>query len=229
MTPTLCAIIPSEGIPAFGRNESRCHYHNDHGEFCIQKSKQERQTEPVVCVAVQRVIYPERRAAHEPNITTASQGLGNSGVNKREADVPPLSRSLLAEAAVAGITVNNQGEAANKQREGGENNHSDGKQQALVCLHALNHMLCHIRAVVAIVVVVICFTGITWNKHRLGVNLSPLKCKAAEAAALLHQTSLFFCDNGIWAVNARLCGRKDKKAPYCGANNYQASSSCLPF
>lgn len=44
-------------------------------------------------------------------------------------------------------------------------------------------------------------------------SLSPLKCKAAEAAAELlpNQTSLFFTDNGMRAVNGRLCGRKDKK------------------
>lgn len=74
----------------------------------------------------------------------------------------PLSRSLLAGAAVAGITANDRGEAANKQREGGENNHSDGKQQALVCLHALNHMLDRIPAAVAVVlVVVVSLTSIT--------------------------------------------------------------------
>lgn len=62
-------------------------------------------------------------------------------------------------------------------------------------------------------------------------SLSPLKCKAGQAAAeaLLHQTSLFFSHNGMRAVNVRLFGRKDKKAPYCGVNNYQASHSCLLF
>lgn len=39
-----------------------CLYHNVRREICIQKSKRERQTEPFVCVAVQRVIYPERRS-----------------------------------------------------------------------------------------------------------------------------------------------------------------------
>lgn len=46
-------------------------------------------------------------------------------------------------------------------------------------------------------------------------SLSPLKCKVATeaeaaAAALLHQTSLFFSYNGMPGVNRRLRGRKDK-------------------
>lgn len=110
---------------------NRCHYHNVRREICIQKSKRERQTEPFVCVAVQRVIYPERRSRVQQH--NSFPGDWSDGVNNREADVPPPSRSLLAEAAVAGNRVNNQVEAANKQREE-ENNHSDGKQQALVCL-----------------------------------------------------------------------------------------------
>lgn len=156
MTPTRCAIIASEGIPAFGRNET-------HAiiimltEKSVFKSPNKKSKQSLVFALRFSGSFTRRGA----NITTASQGRGNNGVNKREADVTPPSRFLLAEAAVAGIPVNYQGEAANKQREGGENNHSDGKQQALVCLHALNHMLYRIPAVVAVVVVVICFTGIT--------------------------------------------------------------------
>lgn len=159
-----------------------------------------------------------REALSSPTTQQLSRGLGSGGVNNREADVPPPSRSLLAEAAVAGIRVNNQVEAANKQSEE-ENNHSDGKQQALVCLHALNHMLYRTPR---------CCCCCCYLLHRHYMErpqvqgepqrraLSPLKCKVAAeaeaaAAALLHQTSLFFSYNGMRAVNRRLRGRKDKK------------------
>lgn len=188
-------------------------------EICIQKSKRERQTEPFVCVAVQRVIYPERRSqVQQHNSFPGDWEAAESTESTAEADVPPPSRSLLAEAAVAGIRVNNQVEAANKQREE-ENNHSDGKQQALVCLHALNHMLYRTPR---------CCCCCCYLLHRHYMErpqvqgepqrraLSPLKCKVAAeaeaaAAALLHQTSLFFSYNGMRAVNRRLRGRKDKK------------------
>lgn len=237
MTPTLCAIIASEGIPAFGRNETAAIIimlaENPVFKSANKKSKQS------LLFALRFSRSLSQIVAHEPNITTASQGPGISGVNKREADVTPLSRSLLAEAAVA--------HRSKYSGWGGEQTEGRRRKQSLwrqttgprvsPCIksHALPHPRCCCHC---------CCCCYLLHRHHMKQpqvggepqrrSFSPLKCKAAEAAveALLRRTSLFCCDNGMRAVNVRLCGRKDKKkkkTPYCGANNYQASSCCLLF
>lgn len=190
MTPTPCAIIASEGISAFGRNETVAIIIMCAEKICIQKSKREHQTEPFVCVAVRRVIYPARRSRVQPHNSFSGDSEAAESTTGRQM-WRRRHRFLLAEAAVAGIRVNNQVEAANKQREE-ENNHSDGKQQAFVCLHALNHMLYRTPCCCCC-----CYLLYQHYMKRPQVQreprlrtLPPLKCKAAAAvaAALLHQS-----------------------------------------
>lgn len=139
MTPTLCAIIASEGIPAFGRNETDAIIIMCAGKSVFKSPNR------AFCLRCGSAGHLPGETLSSPTTQQLSRGLGSGAVNNREADVPPPSRSLLAEAAVAGNRVNNQVETANKQREE-ENNHSDGKQQALVCLPCIkSHVVPHTR------------------------------------------------------------------------------------
>lgn len=85
MTPTLCAIIASEGIPAFGRNETDAIIIML-TEKSVFKSPNKKSKQSVL-FALRSGGSFTRRVTPEPDSATASQGLGNSGVNKREADV----------------------------------------------------------------------------------------------------------------------------------------------